>query len=313
MGQAPPDPQRLRKFWTSNLLSVGLGVAMMIGGYFLCIGDHTSLGMSMFLAVPFVTGAVVAATVRKPMRSAGLCIAVVLLSLSILFFTGLEGIICVVMAFPLMVLGVYTGALVGYLVRGRIIDRLPDRSQTTALVLLAAILPVLVGAVDALEKPHRTIAQYERFTTTITLPISAAETWRHLTAIEPMTGPQPLLLRMGLPRPTSCELESQAVGARRVCHFDQGKIEQVVTQWDENKHMQVDVVQSTLPGRHWLGFHEAGYELVEVAGQTRLTRYTTISSRLYPRWYWRPLERWGVTSEHDYVMSNIARQAQTSR
>ena len=51
-------------------------------------------------------------------------------------------------------------------------------------------------------------------------------------------------------------------------------------------------------------------KLVEVAGQTRLTRYTTISSRLYPRWYWRPLERWGVTSEHDYVMSNIARQAQ---
>ncbi len=38
-----------------------------------------------------------------------------------------------------------------------------------------------------------------------------------------------------------------------------------------------------------------------------MVRHTTIGTRLYPRWYWRPLERWGVTSEHDFVFANLHR------
>jgi hypothetical protein len=42
---------------------------------------------------------------------------------------------------------------------------------------------------------------------------------------------------------------------------------------------------------------------------TALTRTTAIVSNLYPGWYWAPLERWGVSSEHDYVLSNVSRRS----
>lgn len=37
----------------------------------------------------------------------------------------------------------------------------------------------------------------------------------------------------------------------------------------------------------------------ESVGGSEVIRKSGISSRLYPRWYWRPLEAWDVQSEHD--------------
>ena len=34
-------------------------------------------------------------------------------------------------------------------------------------------------------------------------------------------------------------------------------------------------------------------------------RDTTIESRLWPRWYWEPIERLGVRSEHDFVLQSL--------
>ena len=71
--------------------------------------------------------------------------------------------------------------------------------------------------------------------------------------------------------------------------------------------MSLRVTGNTLPGRHWLTFIDAGYQLTAENGQTTVLRHTTIGTKLHPRWYWRPLEQWGVTSEHRYVFSNLHR------
>jgi hypothetical protein len=39
-----------------------------------------------------------------------------------------------------------------------------------------------------------------------------------------------------------------------------------------------------------------------------LTRTTVISSHLQPSWYWRPLERFGVESEHNYILQDVVHQ-----
>jgi hypothetical protein len=48
-------------------------------------------------------------------------------------------------------------------------------------------------------------------------------------------------------------------------------------------------------------------ELSAIGAQTRVVRHTTIGTRLYPCWYERLLERWGVTSEHEVVFANVRR------
>ena len=61
-----------------------------------------------------------------------------------------------------------------------------------------------------------------------------------------------------------------------------------------------------LTGREWLGFKEAIYYFEKVdKGSCKLTRITTYTSALKPRIYWQPLEKIGISQEHDYVFDNL--------
>ncbi len=82
-----------------------------------------------------------------------------------------------------------------------------------------------------------------------------------------------------------------------------------ITDWQPPKSVAMKITKSTLPGRRWLSFVDANYELIPETDGTRVIRHTTIASRLYPRWYWRPFEAWGVESEHEFVLSSLAKTA----
>jgi hypothetical protein len=167
--------------------------------------------------------------------------------------------------------------------------------------------PLFIAAAERVERPFRAAQQREVFTTETTVAASPERTWELVAQMQMLDGPRPLLLRCGLPTPTHCELDHPGVGGRRVCYFDSGIIAQEVTGWQRPSFMGLRITESTLPGRHWLSFIDASYELFAEGEKTRIVRHTTIGTRLYPRWYWRPLERWGVTSEHEFVFANLRR------
>ena len=288
-----------------------MAVALQIGGYLFLRGDHTSFGWAMFIAVPFVSGFAVAAIVRRPWRVAACCAMSAIATFSVLLFTGWEGIVCCIMSLPLVGAAVAVGALLGYFIRGKWLDQMPSPDQPVAILLL--LCPLLIAAADRIERPTRNTVLREVFTTTVTVPATPERTWELIAEMEKLDGPRPFLLRVGLPVPTKCQLEKSAVGGKRICYFDQGEIRQEVTEWNHPETMILRVTGSSLPGRHWLSFIDAGYQLTTENGQTTVLRHTTIGTKLYPRWYWRPLEKWGVTSEHRFVFSNLQRWTTTIR
>lgn len=299
-----------RKNFTKGVaLGTLIGVLLQLGGYLLTRGDRSEFGWVMFVAVPFVSGFAVAAVVRRPRRVVACILAGGIITFSVLLFTGWEGIICCAMSLPLVAAGVAIGAWLGYRVRGRFIDQLAAPGRAAALIVLLS--PIFIAAADRVERPFRAVQQREVFTTETTVSAPAEQVWDLVAQMHTLDGPRPFLLRVGLPVPTRCELSEPAVGGRRVCYFDRGLIAQEVTEWQRPAYMGLRVTRTTLPGRHWLSFLDASYELSSVGGQTRVVRHTTIGTRLYPRWYWRPLERWGVTSEHEFVFSNLRRWTQT--
>ena len=77
---------------------------------------------------------------------------------------------------------------------------------------------------------------------------------------------------------------------------------QEVTAWQKPSRMEFEITGDNLPGNQWLTFSKAGYELTEEAGEIRVTRHTTIESRL---WYWEPIERLGVRSELNFVLQSL--------
>jgi len=129
--------------------------------------------------------------------------------------------------------------------------------------------------------------------------------WSKILSIDNVQASKPLLMYVGLPIPERCVLRGKGVGAKRTCYFNTGYIEETVTGWEPPYIMALTIDRTHMPGRHWLGFENAEYRLRASGSSTVLTRTTTISSHLLPRWYWRPFEQLGVESEHRYILQDV--------
>jgi hypothetical protein len=287
----------------SVILGSIVGFAFFFGGYFLCVGNHEDYGWVLFLLVPSVSGFAIAMVVRGTSCLIACSIVACLLTLAMLIAVGQEGYLCCLMALPLLLAGMAIGALIGFIVRGRFLEDSAHGNRNTLLLMLAC--PFLMAAANQAEKPWRGVQRHETFATHTHVSATPEDTWQRLVRFETMEGDKPFLLRVGLPVPETCTLDKNSVGGERICHFDQGVIEQRVTEWRQAEGMKLEITKSTLPGRRWLTFVDASYELIPDAEGTEVIRRTKIASRLYPRWYWRPFEGWGVTSEHEYVLSSL--------
>jgi hypothetical protein len=292
----------------SLLLGTLVGLILFLVGYYLCVGNHRDYGWTIFMLIPSVTGFAIAAVVKRADLIAACCFMSCILGLVLLVSVGWEGYICCLMAMPLILGSVGIGALIGYAVRGRFLDNSSHQDRNTLLLLVA--LPFLMAAAHRAEQPWREAQRTEVFSSQAYVPTTPKETWELLKRMPEMNGTQPFLLRAGLPVPYRCELDHDGVGGVRTCYFDQGIIEQEVTDWQESKSMRLKITKCTLPGRQWLNFLAAAYKLTPDANGTTVVRRTKIASRLYPRWYWRPFEQWGVTSEHEFVLSSLQKAAE---
>jgi hypothetical protein len=284
--------------------SLVAAIFALVGGILVNANNETAgYGVTMFIILPVATGFVTACFLRTFAASLLAALLSVLIYVTALLFIGLEGIICVFMALPLILAGSGIGALFGLLALGLTRDRFDDRLHAFAGPILAAC--AVLGSTH-LEGSLGTVDRVEDFTTTREFNATPEQMWQALLNVDNVEAPKPFLLQIGLPVPRRCTLEGSGPGAVRICYFDSGIIEEVVTVWDPPHHLGVRITRSTLPGRHWLGFVEASYEIKQIAsGKTLVKRVTTISSKLRPAWYWRVFEDMGVQAEHHYLFASL--------
>ena len=211
--------------------------------------------------------------------------------------------ICALMATPLVVGLAYAGAL-----SGRVIKRKQSGGhggKGSALAVLLGLL--LVGCSAMLEAGYQRETAMHTVETVRTFPVGAWDVWDAFLSFRRISAEKPWLLKMGLPVPQYCTIEGSGVGATRKCHFDQGVIEERVSVWQSPQRLVMEITNVTLPGRDWLKFIDASYELSGTeAGQTRVRRTTRIASVLRPRLYWRPLEELATQAEHEYLFDAVA-------
>jgi hypothetical protein len=298
--------------WKASLKAAAVGTisgtAIGLTAFFLLTShQYPSMGAVLFLLVPIAAGFSIVLVARTPNSTIAAALLSVLCSLVLLIALGKEGVLCAILAFPIMIVGLGIGAGIGILVRQFFVDRSKNQTRTTGLLLLVG--PTLIFAGQRIERPILQSPRTELIQTTVEVNESPERVWGRILSIDNIHASKPILMYVGLPIPQRCTMQGRGIGAKRTCYFNTGYIEETVTGWNPPYDLALSIDRTHMPGRHWLGFENAEYRLQANGPTTLLTRTTTISSHLHPAWYWRRFERLGVESEHEYILRDVVLQA----
>jgi hypothetical protein len=291
-----------------TLLFVALG-ALVFGVY----------GYGMFVASPFVIGAITAYIVnRNQDLGVGSTFAVVALATGIggaaLLALALEGIVCIVLASPLGFAMALIGALLGRAIAVRVGS---SRGQTMGAV---ALVPLIFAS----EWLMPTTAHFDT-QQTIEIDAPAQRVWQSIVRMDMRDEPVTLPYQLGLAYPLGGDVLGEGVGAVRRGEFSTGTAIERVTEWIPDAKLafvveqDVPALRELSPYKHVHAPHVRGYfrtmltsfELVPLPhGRTQLIERTTHEIRLEPILYWMPMARWVVDQNNARVLSYIRRSAE---
>ena len=288
---------------------IGTGIAFLFFG----LVDYSWI---LFGLLPVALGVAIGTMKVRKYALWGAVITTIILLIGI-YIPGLSGVICIVMAIGLIVPFIFLGYVIA-----RLVKRYSSIKETNKLsILLLPLIPFLIAAPSEhfLKTEKETIIEVR---TEKIFNYTPEQVFDAIKSVDTLDAEKPFLLKLDLPIPTKCILEKEEVGALRTCYFKGGRLSNAdfgggtiterVTQIERGKVLKMDVIDYDLIGRKWIGFKEAIYYF-EPAGNNscKLTRITTYTSVLTPRFYWQPMETLGVRQEHDYVFNNLEKDLRT--
>ena len=268
-------------------------------GFLLLEIDLFGYGITFFVFLPFTLGYILGNSFVKKFSLGGIITSIILF-LGLLYANSLEGMVCILMALPLVIIALS----IGFIIRSAFAkNKKPN-------VLKTSLLPIGILLISGLSEQKLANSQTEiiSISTSISLPYSNMQVYETIKSVDTLDTEKPFLMQLDLPIPHKCILENEKVGGIRTCYFEGGKIIEKVTALKKGKLLQMDVIDYQLKGRKWLGFKEAIYTFEAInENECKMTRITTYTSKLHPRFYWAPLEKMGIEQEHEYVFNNLVK------
>lgn len=232
--------------WIAALIAVAVTASVTIALTLLSTDFFAVYGLSIFLATPFACGAVCVLIYNRKgnkERCESLSVAFLGGCIALLGFLliGLEGLICLGMAAPVVLPLFLVGGLFGFTVSTRI--RRKAVSDITSLLLISFI-PFLMGFESRQQNnssPARSVQ------TRVVIEATPEQVWKEVLAFSPIPAPKELLFRAGIAYPTDARIEGEGVGAIRYCNFSTGSFVEPITHWEENRRLAFDVIEQPQP------------------------------------------------------------------
>jgi hypothetical protein len=276
-----------------SFTSLGLGLTLL---------GWADLGMAFFFFLPLAVG--ISSGLLPDLKEAiiGTISSLFIFSL-FLVVTKAEGIICVIMALPILLLAMWIGWLIGRAIR----------SKKGEVHLKSTIAPVFIFLiVNILEIFSGNPSVPSSASTSIVLNATPESVYNSIIEVDTVDVETNFLQKIGLPTPRKCVLSEAKVGGTRLCEFEEGLILETIKEITPNKYLRMEVTECKLDReRHWLKFNEDIYNIESVDNrQTKITRTTTYSSTLKPRLYWELMEGLTIKTEHDFVFRNLKKDVE---
>jgi len=299
-----------------------VGAALAAGGLSFVVGLYgfANYGAVLFFATPLVMGMVAGFLYNRPVAHStsatlGLGALVMVAAGGVLVALAFEGLICLVMAPPIVMPLSIAGALLGKWIAEATRAGL---GQLTAVVLA---LPLLAGA----ESLVSSTPEYEVLTAVDVAALPAA-VWRRIVEFPDIPPPEDWFFRTGIACPLRARIEGTGVGAVRHCEFTTGDFVEPITVWDEPRRPPFDVVDQPdpmvelSPWRHVhpphlvdrsLRSQRGEFRLVDLGdGRTRLEGRTWYVFDMHPQGYWTLWSDLSIHRIHRRVLDHIKRLAE---
>lgn len=280
-------------------------------------------GWGLFVALPFVMGLVAALLYgyREP-RSLGACIGVASLSVTILglalLAVAIEGVVCLIMAFPIALPLAVLGGVCGYRLQRQ------RRFQQGAPVYFALLLLFAPG-VELGE--HAVARQSAVFVVRTSIDVQARpeEVWNQVVAFTEIPPPREWMFRAGIAYPIRAQMFGSGVGAERHCVFSTGSFVEPIQVWDAPHLLKFSVTSNPPPMEEWTPYShvdtphlhgfldsEGGQFLLTPLpnGATRLEGTTWYRHGLWPSLYWRTWSDAIIHRIHLRVLRHIQQEAE---
>ena len=222
---------------------------------------------------------------------------------------ALEGLTCIVLAYPLAAgvatLGGWLGATVA----------VQSQLRPTHLVVLLAALPLLIGA-----ESRQSSAPLREVISTLEIEAPPEKVWPHVVGFTELPAPSRWVFKLGIAYPKHARIDGHGPGALRYCEFSTGPFVEPITRWEEPTRLSFDVIEQPQPMEEWSpyqtvhaphlldGFQARRGEFRLIAlpnNRTRLEGSTWYELDLFPQLYWTLWSDTLIHSIHDRVLTHV--------
>ena len=313
----------LESYWRSGLVALAITVPLAVLGVFLGAQILESYGFSLFVGAPFALGmiSVLLFGFSRPKPFAACMLVAVMalfLAAAAVLAVALEGLVCLIMASPIIAFLGFFGALVGYVIQAR--PWLSDQALTCSLVMVL-ILPSLMAAERAKE-PEPTVRAID---TEVIIDAPPAKVWPLVLSFPPLAEPDEWLFRTGIAYPQRARIDGAGVAAVRYCIFSTGTFVEPIEAWQPPSLLRFRVTEQPEPMLEWsphaihpphldhcLQSHKGQFLLQPLPdGRTRLVGTTWYSNRMWPESYWNLWSDYIIHRIHGRVLTHIKRLAES--
>jgi hypothetical protein len=249
---------------------------------------------------------------RKWTVSLTVLVAGTVVSLCFLF----EGVICIVMAAPIIVPLHAAGYALG---RHQRCNSLRSHSK-----LMVSLIPLILvfGVYSSLKRTDRV----ERIQTTeVLIDALPEEIWPLLFEMESIGEPDTALFRAGVAHPVKIRSEGEFLGAGRECVLSTGVMHEQISILERNRFLRFEVLNTPpsmvelnpfgeVRAQHLSGFFEVEYGEFKMEvmpdGMTKLLGTSRYSHQFYPDAYWSLWTDKIVDDVHRRVMNRMKSRAE---
>lgn len=296
--EAPAGPPRMGAA-AAFAMSVLAGATITLGALAASVGVMGNYGAPLFIGAPLFTG--FATTLlfdqlhgvnanRGRAYSLGAAIVSLVVSFIVLLAFAFEGVICLMMVWPLAALNTLLGHQIAFAMRREMLNA---RGRWVAPGLLLPMLIALEGVSPAPSDTHMV-------ETVVEVDAPPDVVWNRVVAFPELPPVEDWIFRVGVAAPTGARIEGSGVGAIRRCEFTTGEFVEPIEVWDPPRELRFGVQEMPDPmrelspydirPRHLDGYFRttAGQFLLEPtpSGGTRLRGRTYYQLDMMPTAYW---------------------------